>query len=669
MIGVDRNWEIGTDIGGTFTDIIAIRHDTAETRIAKVPSRPHAPVQAMLEAIAAVGLQKSQVKRFIHGTTRITNAIVEERLPKVALVATAGFEDVLDIARYRRRDLYRLDIPPKSPSLVPRELCFGLAERLDHEGRVLKPLEESEIDRLLVWLKQTGVQSVAVALLHAYANPVHEKMLAERLKAIVPHVSLSHEVNPEAREYERTSSTVFNAAAMPIAVEYLSELEERLPIGPGLQVFHSAGAMVPISAVKRRPLVMAMSGPAAGVSASVSIARQLGTPRMLTFDMGGTTTDVCLVIDGQAEMADGRMLGDRPLRQPMLAVHSIGAGGGSIVRNGPGGLTVGPESAGSEPGPACYGRGGTAPTITDANALLGYLNPETRLGDRIGRVVGAARRVIQPIAEALKLSLGETALGIIKVANATMARALRRVTVERGIDGRDCTLLAFGGGGPMHAAGLAELYGIGSIVVPNASSAFSALGCLTADFSFLQQQTLRVGLNGIDLDRVSKRIEVLIEQASEPLIANGIARTSIDVELAALMRYAAQNDAIAVPFVLPLDIARLQSDFLVRHRELFGYATAEDCVIESVRVQARRPSTTIVDRPTTVVRKLSACSRICSFEGAHDVRTQIVDRASMKDAIRGPAIIEDAWSTVVIPPGWQAEPDAIGNLFLAKVAS
>src|SRR5258708_2493425 len=659
MIGVDRNWEIGTDIGGTFTDIIALRHDTAEPRIAKVPSRPQAPVQAMLEAIEAVGLQKSQVERFVHGTTRITNAIVEDRLPKVALVATAGFEDVLDIARYRRRDLYRLDIPPKSPSLVPRELCFGLVERLDHEGNVLKPLQDREIDRLVTWLKQTGVQSVAVALLHAYANPAHERMLAERLKAVGPHVSLSHEVNPEVREYERTSSTVFNAAAMPIAVEYLSELEQRLPIGPGLQVFHSAGAMVPIAAVKRLPLVMAMSGPAAGVSASVSIARQLGTRRMLTFDMGGTTTDVCLIIDGQAEMADGRMLGDRPLRQPMLAVHSIGAGGGSIVRNGPGGLTVGPQSAGPEPGPACYGRGGTAPTITDANAVLGYLNPETRLGDRISLDIEAARRAISPIAQTLKLGLEETALGIVKVANATMARALRRVTVERGIDGRDCTLLAFGGGGPMHAAGMADLYGIGSVVVPNASSAFSALGWLTADFRFLLQPTLRVALNGIDPHRVSDRIETLIEQASEPLIANGVARASIDVELMALMRYAAQNDAIAVPFALPLDVARLQGDFLARHRELFGYATAESCVIESVRVQARQPSTTVVDRPTTVVGKSPASSRACSFEGAHDVRTQIVDRASMQDGVRGPPIIEDAWSTVAIPPGWQARPDAI----------
>jgi N-methylhydantoinase A len=664
---VSASWEIGTDIGGTFTDIIAIQRASGEVRIAKVPSRPAAPVQAMLEAIAAVGLRDSDVKRFIHGTTRVTNAIVEERLPRVALIATSGFEDVLEIARYRRQNLYRLDIAPKSKPLVPKQLCFGIAERLDHTGAVLQPLDEAEIARVIAWLKATGVKSVAVALLHAYANPVHEQMLGERLRAIVPHVSLSHEVNPEAREYERTSSTVFNAAAMPIAVEYLSELEERLPIGPGLQVFHSAGAMIPISAVKRRPLVMALSGPAAGVSASVSIARQLDCPRMLTFDMGGTTTDVCLIVDGQAEMADGRMLGDRPLRQPMLAVHSIGAGGGSIVRNGPGGLTVGPESAGSEPGPACYGRGGTEPTITDANALLGYLNPETRLGDKIGLDFKAAERVIAPIAADLGMSLTETALGIIRVANATMARALRRVTVERGIDGRDCALLAFGGGGPMHAAGLASLYGIDTVIVPNASSAFSALGCLTADFSFLQQQTLRTALDGIDLAAVTARTKGLVAQASEPLLANGVAQETIEIELVALMRYAAQNDAIPVPFTLPLDVTKLRENFLSRHRELFGYATAEPSVIESVRVQARQPSTTVVGRPATAARTGLAGTRTCSFDHAPGVTTKILDRAVLTDVVAGPAVIEDAWSTVVVPPGWQARADVSGHLFLTKV--
>jgi N-methylhydantoinase A len=390
---------------------------------------------------------------------------------------------------------------------------------------------------------------------------------------------------------------------------------------------------------------------------------------MLTFDMGGTTTDVCLILDGQAEMTDGRMLGDKPLRQPMLAVHSIGAGGGSIVRNGPGGLTVGPESAGSEPGPVCYGRGGTEPTITDANAVLGYLNPETKLGDRIGIDIKAAVRVIELVARALGLSVTETALGIIKVANATMARALRRVTVERGIDGRDCTLLAFGGGGPMHAAGLAELYGIESIVVPSASSAFSALGCLSADFSFLQQQTLRAALDGIDLARVSERIGALIDDTSAPLIANGVAKLEIEVELVALMRYTAQNDAIPVRFSLPLDVVRLKKDFLARHHELFCYATNESCVIESVRVQVRRPSTTALSRPATAVRSVSSGKRVCSFDGFHDISTAIIDRSAVSDTVNGPAIIEDAWSTVVVPPGWQAKPDAAGNLFLTPRAA
>jgi N-methylhydantoinase A len=660
-------WEIGTDIGGTFTDIVAIRSGgTAETRIAKVPSRPQAPVQAMLEAITAVGLSRTDVRRFVHGTTRVTNAIVEERLPRVALVTTAGFEDVLEIARYRRRDLYRLEVPPKPPALVPPSLCFGVAERLDHDGAVLQPLAESEIARLVAWLREAQVDSVAVALLHAYANPLHERMLGERLREVVAHVSLSHEINPEAREYERTSSTVFNAAAMPIAVEYLSELERALPIGPGLQVFHSAGAMIPVAAVKRRPLVMAMSGPAAGVSASVALARQLGIDRMLTFDMGGTTTDVCLIVDGKAEMTDGRLLGDRPLRQPMLAVHSIGAGGGSIVRLGPGGLSVGPESAGAEPGPACYGRGGRAPTITDANALLGYLNPQTRLGERIGIDLAAADAVIAPIARGLGLGLTETALGIIRVANATMARALRRVTVERGIDGRGCTLLAFGGGGPMHAAGLADLYGIGRIVVPMASSAFSALGCLTADFSFLQQQTLRVALDGADLPRLAGRIAELVAQAEAPLLANGVPGDEIDHELVALMRYAAQNDAIPVAFTLPLDPARLQADFLQRHRELFGYATHESCVIEAVRVQARRPSGTGVQRPQAVRRGGDGTTRLCAFDGAHAVATAIIDRGALDGTVSGPAIIEDAWSTVVVPPGWQASADAAGHLIMTR---
>ncbi|MBN8939869.1 MAG: hydantoinase/oxoprolinase family protein [Rhizobiales bacterium] len=664
-----RIWDIGTDIGGTFTDIIAVRTDTNETRIAKVPSRPDAPVRAMIEALGAVRLMPDDVRRFVHGTTRVTNALVEERLPRIALIATAGFEDVLEIGRYRRQELYRLDIRPKAPPLVPPELCFGLNERLDHTGAVLQPLEEAEIERLVAWLREKDVQSVAICLIHSYANPAHEKLLAGRLAGVVPHVCVSHEINPEAREYERASSTAFNAAAMPIAVAYLTELEEKLPIGAGLQVFHSAGAMVPVPAVKRRPLVMAMSGPAAGVSASARIARELDRPRVLTFDMGGTTTDVCLIVDGVAEMADTRMIGGRPLRQPMLAVHSIGAGGGSIVRLGPGGLTVGPQSAGSEPGPACYGRGGREATITDANAVLGYLDPDVRLGDTIDLDIEAAHRAIAPIAEKLGLGITATALGIVSVANATMARALRRVTVERGVDGRGCTLLAFGGGGPMHATGLADMYGLGEIIVPAASSAFSALGCLTADFSFLQQRTVRLPLAGLSETVFAERVGELTREATAPLIANGIASDSIAIEHVALMRYAAQSDAMPVPFAMPLDGARLEADFHRRHRELFGYATMEACVIESLRVQARKASSTPVARPDVGRPPRPERTRDCIFPGGQAVATPILSRESLSGTVEGPAIIEDAWSTVVVSPGWQARPDAAGNLFLTRSAA
>jgi N-methylhydantoinase A len=657
-------WDVGTDIGGTFTDIVAVNAETRETRTAKVPSRPDAPVQAMLEAIAAVGLAREDLRRFVHGTTRITNAIVQEKLPPIALIATAGFEDVLEIARYRRRDLYRLDVPPKAPPLVPPERCFGLAERMDHTGQIVRALDPAELDRMLDWVRATGVTSVAISLLHAYANPLHERMVGERLRGIVPHVSLSHEVNPEAREYERASSTAYNAAAMPIAVEYLAELEQRLPLGDGLQVFHSAGGMVPVATAKQRPIVMAMSGPAAGVAASVRIAQALKRDRVLTFDMGGTTTDVCLIVDGAAEMADTRMAGDRPLRQPMLAVHSIGAGGGSIVQLTPGGLIVGPQSAGAEPGPACYGLGGDRATVTDANLLLGYLDPELRLGNRITIDPALAAKVVAPIAAGLGLDLVPTALGIMQVANATMARALRRVTVERGIDGRDCTLLAFGGGGPMHAAGLADMYGIAEVVVPPASSAFSALGCLVADLSFLQQQTVRLPVRTTSAADFTAQVDALVAAAMAPLAGQS---GPVTIEYTALMRYAAQSDAMPVSFTLPFDPAVLERDFHARHRQLYGYATTEPPVVESLRVQALVPSNVPAPGPTRG-EGLPPRSRRCSFPGALNVETAILHRDTLAGVVQGPAIIEDAWSTVIVPPGWQARPDEAGHLFLTRSA-
>ena len=651
-------WEVGTDIGGTFTDIVAVHGGTRETRTAKVPSRPDAPVEAMLAALGAVGLAVPEVRRFVHGTTRITNAIVQDRLPAAGLVATAGFEDVLEIGRYRRRDLYRLDVPPKAPPLVPRERCFGLRARMDHRGRVVEALTDGELARVRDWVAGLGVASVAVCLLHSYANPAHELRVGEALAGVVAHVSLSHQVNPEAREYERASSTATNAAAMPIAVEYLSELERRIPLGAGLQVFHSAGGMVPVAVAKARPIGMAMSGPAAGVAASVAAARGLGLSRVLTFDMGGTTTDVCLIVDGQAAMADAVVVGDRPLRQPMLAVHSIGAGGGSIVTLGAGGVSVGPASAGAEPGPACYGRGGVRATVTDANVVLGYLEAGVVLGGSIRVDRGLAEAAIAPVAAGLGVDVVGAALGIVQVAHATMARALRRVTVERGIDGRDCVLLAFGGGGPMHAAGLAEMYGIGVVVVPPGSSAFSALGCLVAEPSFVEQRTVRLALH-TDRAVVEGRIAEMTAAASGPLDGDVV------VEHTAMMRYAAQSDATGVAFSLPFDAGVLGAAFRARHEALYGYSTDEEVVIEGLRVVARAGGGVVAGRIEGGGGR-GERSRVCSFMGAREVVTRVLDRDGLAGAVAGPAIIGDAWSTVVVPPGWVAAADAAGNLVMRR---
>jgi N-methylhydantoinase A len=482
---MSEGWQVGIDIGGTFTDVVAFRPgdgpQRAEMRQAKVRSRPDDPVQGLEAALDSVGVAWGEVEDLVHGTTMVTNAIVENRLAEVALIATKGFADTIEIGRQNRRHLYRLDLPPKAPCQVPRERRFEVDERLDFRGTVLAELSEAEIEEVARQVAASGASAVAVSLLHAYANPAHERRLGERLRQVVPYVALSHQINPEAREYERSSTTALSASLMPLASRYLDKLEARRPDDSHLHLFHSAGGMAAPAVLRDLPLGLALSGPAAGVAAAEKIARALDIDYALSFDMGGTTSDVCLIAQGRAEVRSDRSLGERPLRQPMVAVESIGAGGGSIARLDHGALRVGPESAGAEPGPACYGRGGERPTVSDANLLLGYLTADHPVGGGLRLEVAAAERVLAPLAEEIGVGLPEAALGVVRVANASMARALRRVTVERGIDGRHCTLLAFGGAGPMHAVELARSFGIGKVIVPQFSSAFSALGCVTAE--------------------------------------------------------------------------------------------------------------------------------------------------------------------------------------------
>jgi len=659
-------WQLGIDIGGTFTDVVAFEPETGALRSAKARSRPDDPLASLLDGLSAVGVDWAQAADLVHGTTVVTNAIIEGRLAKIALVATEGFADTLAIGRQNRRYLYRLDLPPKAPPLVPEELRFEIAARCDRDGQVMTEPSDDEIATLAEKVAASGVEAVAVALLHAYANPALEERIGAALREVVPQVALSHRVNPEAREYERTSTTALSAGVMPLAARHLDRLEQARPSACRLHMFHSAGGMAAPAALRDLPLGLAFSGPAAGVAAAEKIARELGIPNALSFDMGGTTTDVCLIADGRAEISSDRSLGGRPLRQPMVAIETIGAGGGSIARLDTGALRVGPESVGAEPGPACYGLGGRLPTVTDANALLGYLDFERPVGGTLRLDRAAAEAALGPLAAETGVSLPELARGIVQVANAAMTRALRRVTVERGIDGRDGHLLAFGGAGPMHAVALARSFGISRIVVPHLSSVFSALGCVTAELRYTQQQTLRMASGAWDQARLDGvRTTIARELAARFEAAGDQAPPAHEV---AALRYSGQSYAVEIQDPALHDPAALGRQFKERHEALYGFATEEVWELVALRVslsapRAGRPELRAAENAGAPVPTRETP---CWFEGSGPVATPRYDRDALGAGacIAGPAIVEDAWSTVVLPPGATLEVDGAGHLHI-----
>ena len=665
---MSASWQVGVDIGGTFTDIVAVDAAGGALREAKVKSVAGAPEASLDAALAAVGLDWDAVDDLMHGTTLATNAIVQDRLAPVALIATEGFGDVLAIGRQNRRELYRLDVPPKLPPLVPEALRLEVRERVDGDGAVRIALGDDEAARVTGALAALGVDAVAIALLNAYANPVHEKALAARLDGAVRHVALSHQVNPEAREFERTSATVLNAALMPLTGEYLDKLLDRAGNRTRLHLFHSAGGMASPEAMRDRPLALALSGPAAGVAAAGRAARELAIDHAISFDMGGTTTDVCLIVGGAAQISSNRMLAGRPMRQPMVAVESIGAGGGSIARVEGSAIRVGPASAGADPGPASYGQGGADATVSDANLLLGYLVDDRVLGGTVRLDRALAERAVGAIATAFGVGVDEAALGIFRVANANMARALRRVTVEQGVDARRCVLVAFGGAGPMHAIALARECGIERVVVPRSSSVFSALGCLSADLSYAQQQTVHMASGGWDAARLADLRDPLVERLTAPLLAAGHDAGALTVSDVAMVRYAGQSYAVEVPYAAPAEPERLGADFRAAHRALYGFDTEEAWELEAIRVTVAAPprqSLEAVPEPSGGTATAHA-SAPCLFEDAGWLETPRYDRAALgvEQRISGPAIIEDEWSTVVVEPRATAWSDALGHLHI-----
>jgi len=656
---------IGVDVGGTFTDVVAW-DPTGGMESCKVPTTPANPAEGVLNGIATLAPRTGPWATLAHGTTMVTNAIVEHRGAPVGFITTRGFRDVLEIGRMSRLHLYRLDLPAKAEPLVPRRLRREVTERVAPDGTVLTRLHLEELPTIVEDFKREGIESVAVCLVHAYAASGHEQALRFALEAHFPYVSVSSEINAEFREYERGCTTALNASVMPLAARYLDDLVRRTG-GKPLHLLHSAGGMMSVDAAKARPLSMAMSGPAGGVAAAAHTARALGIPRALAFDMGGTTTDVCLIADGVPETAGQRKLGDYPARLPMVAVESIGAGGGSIARiEGTGALKVGPRSAGAVPGPACYGQGGEEPTVSDANILLGYLNPERVYGGSIHLDPSRAKAVIAPLAQRFGWSLIEAAHGVVEVANANMLRALRLVSVQRGYDLREFSLIAYGGAGPLHAGALARQAGIGSVVVPAHSGAFSALGCLVSPLRYDTVQTHRGRIDAWDAKVVEERFRTLEGQCLRPLLDEGHDLAQVTVQRSIDFRYVGQNYELEIGWV-PGGPAPLKAAFEARHRQLYGYATGENVECVNLRVTAR-----VLEEPLPLppppagdsARSTGTHRAYFTETGAMDMPRY--DRASLPvgHVVAGPAMIEDEWSTTIVYPRQRCVADPLGNLVI-----
>ena len=666
---------VGIDVGGTFTDVVA-REPSGRLHSCKVPTTPAHPATGVVNGLRALEPLAGRAGALAHGTTMVTNAIVEGRGASVGLITTRGFRDVLEIARMSRTHIYDLHAPAKPEPIVPRRLRLEITERIGPDGAILTPIDLGELGPIVEAFQREGVASVAVSLLHAYANPGHERAIAEALGARFPHVSISSAINAEFREYERTSTTVLNASVMPLATRYIEALVAALGDDLALHLLHSAGGMMSVDAAKAKPLAMAASGPAAGVAAAAHLARTLKLPRALAFDMGGTTTDVCLINDRVAETSSQRKLGGYPVRLPMVAVESIGAGGSSIAYvDAAGGLKVGPRSAGAVPGPACYGQG-TEPAVTDANLVLGYLDAGRVYGGAIHLDRGRAEAALTGLGRALGLSLLEAAHGIHEVANANMLRALRLVSVQRGYDLRDFTLIAYGGAGPMHAASLARQAGIRRVVVPVHSGAFSALGCLVSPLRYDAVQTHRARLDAWDAKVVEDRFRDLEERCLAPLLNEGIAARRITLLRSVDLRYTGQNYEIEIPLAggrstaRAGDVAALRKAFEARHRQLYGYATGESVECVNLRVVAR------VDDHATALAPVRASARRGDDARAGEQRAYFPetgevalkrfhrDRLAPGRAVRGPALIEDEWSTTLVGPGQRAASDRFGNLVI-----
>jgi N-methylhydantoinase A len=658
---------LGVDVGGTFTDAVLATRGRLVT--AKAPTTPGDQSEGVMAAVGAAleraGAQAADVETFAHGMTVATNALLEGRGARTVLVATEGFTDVVELGRQARADLYRLCAARPAP-LVPPGRRVPAPERTGPDG-VLRELADP--GALAAAVAEHEPEAVAVVLLHAYAHPGHERAIADALAAALPdvHVSLSHEVVGTFREYERAATTEVDAALSPLLASYLRRLLARAAEGglPEPRIMQSSGGLAAASLAARHAAFTVLSGPAGGAAAAALVARRSGRADLVCFDMGGTSCDVCVVEDGVVRETAGREVGGRPLALPMVDIHTVGAGGGSVAWRDPGGaLRVGPRSAGAEPGPACYGRGGEEPTVTDANLVLGRLDAAAPLAGGVALHREAAERAVGGLADELGLELLACAEGIVRVADAEMVRALRVMTVEQGIDPRRFALLAFGGAGPLHAAAIAAELGMTTILCPRASGVLSALGLAAADRRATEQRTVLLGGDELTDAALAGAREELATAARATLGA-GDAR----VEIAHDVRYRGQAHELTVRDLPDPELAALREAFEALHDERYGYRDAE----APVEVVTIRASASVAGPQLDLAAGdgAAACERTrraVVFDGSRYDAEILRGEPAPGDAVAGPAVCELPEATLAVPPGWTGTVDDAGTIVLEKGA-
>ena len=677
------SFQLAVDVGGTFTDLVAAPEgqgcQTAPIR-SKVRTTPGQFEAGVLDALIASSVPPSAVRTFIHGSTIVINAITERRGTRTAFVTTQGFKDILLIGRGNRPDLYNLAYH-KPPPLVPRSLCYELAERMSHLGEVIEPLDEEQIGVVVEQLRHAGVGAVALCLLHSWANPAHEARAASLMRLRLPGIAVvaSHEISGEWREYERSSTSVLSAYVQPAVVKYLESLRRELA-RQGLTadsfVMRSNGGVCTFDHAQRSPITLLESGPAAGVTAAAALGERIGSPHVLTLDIGGTTAKTSAVRNGRIPVRSLHHIEATPsspgypVQVPVVDITEIGAGGGSLARvDRAGNLHVGPVSAGAQPGPACYATGGYGATITDANLVAGWLNPEFFLGGAIQLDVSAAEKALGDLGRAIGTDAQTAARGVLRVGLARMANALRLVTLQRGHDPRDYAFVAFGGAGPVHAAMLARELGIRQVVIPPGPGHFSAFGMLAGE---IRADAACTGIGKLEPAQLAAVVDRAERDARREL---GSVGPPVRIRRYASLRYRGQEHTIEVPVpagpIGPAEVASLRREFDMRSFELYAFSLSEPLELVGARATAAIPA----DAPAWTWGDGCGCggrevpSRLVDFD-SHGGRleTIVLDRCSLApgDVLAGPCVIEETAATTLVLPGQVVHCDELGNLIVAE---